>query len=166
MIAETLDLLKKYHKESYLWALRCCLGDQEYAGDALQESYLKILDGRANFAAASTFKTWLFAIIRLTAADLKRKRVLEKIRNLEFGKLFEHDSYRSHEDVDDRESSMIKTVSELSPKQQQILSLVFFHGFSIEGAAAIMKVSIGTARTHYERGKANLKKKMKVYDER
>ena len=45
----------------------------------------------------------------------------------------------------------------LTPRQQEILHLVFYHEMTIQEAAAIVKMPVGTARTHYERGKKNLR---------
>lgn len=55
--------------QSYRWALHCCAGDRVGAEDVLQTAYLKVLDGRARFDGRSSFSTWLFAVIRRTAAD-------------------------------------------------------------------------------------------------
>jgi len=43
--------------------------DADRAADVLQIAYLKVLNGKAAFDARSSFKTWLFAVIRRTAAD-------------------------------------------------------------------------------------------------
>ena len=49
--------------------LCCCARDSTEAEEVLQSVYLKVLDGKAQYGGRTTFKTWLFAVIRLTAAE-------------------------------------------------------------------------------------------------
>ena len=160
MPADVRALLKQLHKECYIWALRCCRGNKDEAMEALQESYLKALEGRARFNEQSGFKTWLFAVIKITVADLRRKRVVEAIRNLEIGELLSLKAFstKHHEtNAVNVHEQLVKCLSQLSRRQEQVLRLVFYHGFTIEETATIMGISVGSARTHYERGKTNLR---------
>src|SRR2546429_7362041 len=59
--------LDHLHPAAFGWALACCAGDRAAAEDALQASYLKILDGRARFDGRASFRTWLFSVVRYTA---------------------------------------------------------------------------------------------------
>src|SRR2546425_11262305 len=70
--------LDRLHPAAFGWALACCVGDRAAAEDALQTSYLKILDGRARFDGRSSFRTWLFAVVRYTAAGLRRRAALRR----------------------------------------------------------------------------------------
>ena len=164
MLVDIRSLLKEHHKESYIWALRCCRGNKDEAKEALQESYLKALEGRAKFNGQSRFKTWLFAVIKITVADMRRKRVIEEIKNLEIGELLNRLTLRPNHDAETETENiheqLLKSLSELSPRQEQVLRLVFYHDFTIEEAAIIMGISVGSARTHYERGKNNLRLKL------
>src|SRR5258706_11864354 len=72
--------MEHLHGASYAWALGCCRRDREEAEDVLQETYLKILDGKARFAGGSSFKTFLFGVIRRTAAAHWRRAWLRRSR--------------------------------------------------------------------------------------
>ncbi|MEL6280641.1 MAG: sigma factor, partial [Pseudomonadota bacterium] len=61
------------HPDAWRWALSCCRGDRESAMEALHDSYLAILEGRARHSGQSSFKTFLFGVIRLTARATRRK---------------------------------------------------------------------------------------------
>jgi RNA polymerase sigma-70 factor (ECF subfamily) len=41
--------------------------------------------------------------------------------------------------------------------QQQVILMVFYHQMTIEQSAEVLQIQLGTARTHYARGKKKLK---------
>jgi len=65
--------LERHHADCVGWALACCKFDPGEADDVLQSSYLKVLDGRAVFGGQSTFRTWLFGVVRRTALEHRRR---------------------------------------------------------------------------------------------
>jgi RNA polymerase sigma factor (sigma-70 family) len=152
--------LEQHHAASFGWALACCARNRVEAEDVLQASYLKVLEGRARFDGRSSVKTWLFGVIRRTAIEERRRRLL---------RLRVHESQAAQapftldltdtDPIDDaqRLSELIAALASLAPRQREVLHLVFYQGLTIEDAAAVMRVSVGTARTHYERGKHRLR---------
>ena len=42
-----------------------------------------------------------------------------------------------------------------------MLQLVYYHEMTIEQAAKVLNISLGSARTHYTRGKVNLARLLK-----
>src|SRR5262245_52639875 len=72
--------LERYHRESFGWAMSCCLRDASEAESVLQAVYLKILEGKARFDGRAAFRTWLFSVIRKTAADERRRSILRGFR--------------------------------------------------------------------------------------
>ena len=151
--------LEALHAQSFAWALVCCGHDRADAEDALQSAYLRVLDGSARFGGRSTFRTWLFGVIRRTAAQERRRRWW----------LGRHGNGRSAEEhADDapnadlclerreREERLVTALRRLPGRQQEVLELVFYHEMTIEEAGEVIGVALGTARTHYERGKKNL----------
>jgi RNA polymerase sigma-70 factor, ECF subfamily len=167
-----LALLENQHKESYGWALSCCSRNPAEAEIVLQKVYVKILEGKARFDGRSTFKTWLFAIIRRTAADRRRRRLLHSFR------LVRYDENSSRDDQETRLNDAIyqteiqalfrEALDALPKRQREALQLVFYHDLSLAEAAKTMGISLGAASVHYQRGKKQLRKWMersKVFDE-
>jgi RNA polymerase sigma-70 factor (ECF subfamily) len=54
--------------------------------------------------------------------------------------------------------TLLKALAVLSARQRQVLHLVFYQDLTIEEAAQILNLNLGTARTHFERGKRQLRK--------
>src|SRR5260370_10621402 len=74
------NALEAQHLESFGWALSCCRRRRDEAENVLQLVYLKVLSGKAVFDGRSSFKTWLFAVIRKTAAHEFRMELLRRRR--------------------------------------------------------------------------------------
>ena len=156
--AEVETQLERHHADSFAWAMACCGRDRTEAEDVLQASYLKVLDGRAVFASRSSFKTWLFGVIRRTAAEHRRWRALRRFRVV---------SLATHADPtpdaatalghSESAARLVTAVAMLPERQRQMLHLVFYQDLTIGDAAGVLGISIGTARTHYERAKQRLR---------
>ena len=71
--AELRARLERHHREGYAWALSCCGWNAVEAENVLQSVYVKILEGSAAYGERSAFRTWLFAVIRHTAAQERRR---------------------------------------------------------------------------------------------
>lgn len=143
---ELAKLLKEHHKDAFLWASHCCHYNQEEGKEVLQRTYLKIVEKKAVYKNKSTFKTWLFSVIRFTAIDyLKRKKSYESLENVKIG--IEDAAYEIHT-IDYK-----KLLEKLPERQHQVLLLAFYHEMTLAEIATITQLHIGTVRTHYERGK-------------
>jgi RNA polymerase sigma-70 factor (ECF subfamily) len=70
--ADLRATLERHHAECVGWALACCGFDRSEANDVLQDANLKVLDGRAVFRGSSTFRAWVFGVIRRTASEHHR----------------------------------------------------------------------------------------------
>lgn len=152
--------LEQHHQQALGWALSCCGWNRALAEEVLQGAYLKVLEGRARFEGRSSFKTWLFAVIRRTAAEHRRRQALQRFVPLSLldGR---SDSALRNPEVDllrsESSAQLIRALQALPERQRQLLHLVFYQDLTIREAAEVLGVSIGTARTHYERGKQRLR---------
>ncbi len=151
--------LERAHADCFGWAMACCGRDRHDAEEVLQTVYLNVLDGRARYGGRSSFRTWLFGVIRLTAASERRKAWLRGVllqreaRNLRPEALASPDSDLERES---RCDGLRDALAHLAARQRDVLQLVFYHDLTVDEAAAVMGVSVGSARTHYARGKARL----------
>ncbi len=164
-MAESLEAqIAELHASSFGWAMTCCRRDAEDAREVLQQTYMKVLTGRARFDGRSALRTWLFGVIRLTALEQRR-----------WGRFRAEDapemaspsaSPESSAAERQRAEALAAALAKLSEKQREVLHLVFYEDLTIAEAAIVMGVSLGTARTHYERGKDSLAALLGGNDER
>jgi len=168
---ETPDLfrahLESHHAASFAWALSCCRYDHVEAEDVLQAVYLKVLDGRAVYDGRAAFRTWLFSVIRNTAASQRRWSIFRRLRSIPL----DHGSreFRSQAEGpaalaarSECAERLLRALAQLPRRQREVLHLVFYQELTIAEAALVAGISVGSARTHYERGKKRLRERMEA----
>ncbi|MDH3205689.1 MAG: sigma-70 family RNA polymerase sigma factor [Gemmatimonadota bacterium] len=160
--AELEAQLAALHTDSFGWTLSCCGWDESDAEDVLQTTYVKVISGRARFGGRSTFRTWLFGVIRQTAREYRR-RARSHVERAE--KLAQEPTARGRavpqpdevQERAERSRTLLKALDQLPDRQREVMHLVFYQDLTIREAAEVMEVSLGSARVHYERGKKRLR---------
>jgi RNA polymerase sigma factor (sigma-70 family) len=155
--------LETLHSESYGWALSCCARSPVDPEAVVQTVYLKVLLGSARYDGKASFKTWLFSVIRRTAADEQRRQILRHLL------LKRHQVSSPLAAVERPDEAFYRTelqrlvrevLAQLPRRQREVLQLVFYHDMSLAEAAQVMDISLGSARKHYDRGKKKLRQQM------
>lgn len=157
--AELRRQLEQVHADCFGWAMACCRRDRDDAEELLQSVYLSVLDGRARYDGRSSFRTWLFGVIRRTALSERRKAWLRGLlltREAESLRPEAATAADERAEQGSRRDHLVLALGRIAARQREVLQLVFYHEMSVEEAAAAMGVSVGSARTHYARGKARL----------
>ena len=158
--AEITTQLEACHAPAYGWALACTNRDPVEAEEVLQTVYVKVLEGKARFRGESSFRTWLFSLIRLTAVDRRRRHVLGRLFAVRLAARRDEPAFEAPEERlfrDQTRTAFLRALGALPRRQREALELVFYHDMTVEEAAAVMRVTVGAARQHYERGKRRLR---------
>lgn len=162
------DEIEQLHTASFAWALLCCRWSRYEAEEVLQAAYFKVVNGRARYDGRSTVKTWLFGVIRKTAADQRRRQVFEltALRRWFLGRETPLADPPPDQRVaqEEKRERILNALGRLALRQREVLDLVFYQGLTVEESAEVMGVSVGTARAHYERGKRRLVTQLEVED--
>lgn len=149
--------LAALHGQLFGWALSRCGYDDATAEDLMQQAYVEILSGKARFDNKSTLKTFAFGIVQNLARN-RFRRQNTRLRLI--------DSYAAEQatSAEPEEYGNLKrvwdAVKSLPQRQRDITELVFVRDMTIEEASAVMGVSLGTARVHYDRAKKSLAERL------
>ena len=144
--------LERHHRAGFAWALACCRRDREEAEDVLQASYLKLLDGRARYQGRSSFRTFLFGVIRRTASESRRRGILRRA----LGVPRRPEAPPSPGPGVEERLALVAALGRLPRRQREMVELVFYSGMTVDEAGETLGVSAGSARVHYDRGKKRL----------
>jgi len=155
---EIFSQLEALHRDAFGWAVSCCAGDWHRGEDVLQAAYGKALRGAARFDGRAALKTWWFGVIRLTALEEARRAR----RWLDFLDLWRaepaaQETATPAPEQDAGLAALGTALLALSARQREVLHLTFYQGLSVSEAAEVMQIGVGSARQHYERGKARLR---------
>src|ERR1700730_10691414 len=141
-ISELEAQLERLHGASFGWALSCCRRDHAEAEEVLQTVYLKILEGKARYRGEASLRTWLFAVIRKTAASEHRKSLVRRLRliggpdqSIDRNPLEEAPAAAfERSEVQKR---FQRALESLPARQREALHLVFYEDLSLREAADV-----------------------------
>lgn len=167
MNEELAPALKALHPDAFGWALHCCGGDRHLAEDVLQIAYQKWLQGRAIHSGRSSLKTWWFGVIRFTAREETRRNrnwegLVLRLWSLSATHPISPPGPSRLVELDEQSTRLRLALSRLPARQAEVLHLVFYQDLSLSAAAAVLNISLGSVRRHYERGKARLRSLLDV----
>lgn len=163
------EIASRHHAGLFRWALALARGDAWEAEEIVQSCYVEVIEGRADLARADDPRAFLFGVARRVAASRRRRRsIFGRILRLDFGKIDRPAPLPDPEEsavAGERAVRAREALAALDGRQLEVAALVFGEGLTVEEAAAAMRVSVGSARTHYHRAKLKLARLLEVGDD-
>lgn len=157
---ELAEALQPLHRESFGWALSCCGWDEALAEDVLQTAYARVISGEARYDGRSSFRTWLFGVVRRVSQEEWRRIVRRRAGHAELAADPPDEPEESPLEKaarSERSRRLVGAMNALAERQREVLHLVFYEGLTVAEAAGVMGVSVGSARTHYHRAKKRMR---------
>ncbi len=155
----TRSALEAIHGQVFGWALSRCNFERAAAEDLMQQAYVELLNGNARFNNKSSLKTFVFGVVQ----NLARSRFRRLAARLRLVRYYEHMPAEVTADVaaEDAMDDVWVAVRQLPERQRDIVELVFCRELTVEEASAVMGVTVGTGRVHYDRAKKALKLRLR-----
>jgi RNA polymerase sigma-70 factor (ECF subfamily) len=151
------QLVRRHQDRLWAVALRT-ISDPEEAADALQDAWISIFRHAGSFRGESAVTTWLHRVVVNACLDRIRRRNARPATELPD----DQNDGRSIPDPTDRHDQRIvhleieAALAQLPLDQRIAVVLVDIEGWSVEDAATILGVPVGTIKSRCHRGRARL----------
>lgn len=126
--------------------------DAAQADDLVQETLLRAWRNAERYEPGSNLQSWLFTILHHAfVSDLRRQRRRERLERVEIDPITPpaHDGKLALRDF-------LRAFDTVSPKHRDLIVLVGMLGLSYEEAAALLGLSVGTAKSRVSRARKQL----------
>lgn len=154
------ELVRVTYADTYTLALRLT-GNEEDAGDVVQEAYLRAFRGLRRFRGDARFSTWMYRITANCASTtLKRRR---RHRHEELPEPCELVDDRNDEDpqlradASDLRDRLLVALDTLPPKLRAVVVLRDVYGLSHDAIATELGISTTAAKVRLHRARHRLR---------
>lgn len=150
------ELMGRYQREVF-YLVKSLVFDTEEAGDITQRSFIAAFRNLKKLKEREKFRQWLIKI----AINLARDHLKTRKSELEFEGWMEPDCRNIPEKrviEKDLNKNVKEALSLLPVRQQEVVNLRIFQGFSFHEIARILEIKKTTARTNFHFGIKTLRK--------
>lgn len=154
---ESFEQLVIKYRVNAIYFARQMLNDRAMAEDIAQESFADVYVNRERYNGKSSFKTYLFAVIKHKCIDYMRKKKLEPLDdNLQFDFSTPEDAYLEKE-----QRQLVRSKLELLKEEYRIvIYLIEYEELSYQEAAKVMGKNLAQIKILVFRARKKLKKLM------
>jgi RNA polymerase sigma-70 factor, ECF subfamily len=154
------ELVRRHRDRLWAVALRT-LGDPEEAADAVQDALISAFRRAHTFRGDAAVTTWLHRIVVNACLDRVRRRQVRPTVPLADQETEEAPSgvlatSPDHAPEEELRLDVAVALAQLPFEQRAALVLVDMQGYSVEDAARILDVAVGTIKSRCARGRARL----------
>ncbi len=152
------ELIRKY-KDGLMLYVNQYVQNIHLAEELMEETFVRLATKRPRFSGKSSFKTWLFAIGRHVAVDeLRKRKNLPSVSAKEVPLLLQDEADLERDYLRDEEKIQLhRALKAIHGDYGRVLYLLYFEGFTLPQAAAILKKSYKQTENLSYRAKRALK---------
>jgi RNA polymerase sigma-70 factor (ECF subfamily) len=143
-------IIKKYQERLY-WHIRRMVVDHDDANDVLQNVFIRVWNGLANFREDAQMYTWLYRIATnesLTFLEGQKKRSAVSLSDVESG-LSNKIKADQHFDSNKLEWKLQLAIQQLPEKQRLVFNLRYYDEMPYEEMSRVLETSEGALKASY-----------------
>ena len=143
-------IIKKYQERLY-WHIRRLVVDHDDANDVLQNVFIRVWNGLANFKEESQLYTWLYRIgtnESLTFLEGQKKRLSVSLSDVESG-LSNKIKADKYFDPNKLEWKLQLAIQHLPDKQRVVFTLRYYDEMPYEEMSRVLETSEGALKASY-----------------
>jgi len=141
------------HQQAVRGFLRRFAGHWADADDLAQEAFVTAWRKLARFEGRSSFRSWVCGIGFRIARDARRSHGRAQVRDSDW--LADQENADAGAPIEDQ-IAVQRAMASLPDDQRAVVALCLGEGFSHAEAAAILKLPLGTVKSHVTRGRERL----------
>lgn len=141
------------HQQAVRGFLRRFAGHWADSDDLAQEAFLTAWRKLSRFEGRSSFRSWVSGIGFRIARDAKRSHGRAQLRDSHW--LDDQGAADTASPIEDR-LAVARAMADLPDEQRAVVALCLGEGFSHGEAAEILKLPLGTVKSHVTRGRERL----------
>lgn len=163
---DAFALLVQYHQRRVFNLVYRMVQDYEEANEVTQEAFLAAWQGLPSFRGDASFATWLYRIAYnccLKQLELrKRDKNIQSALQVEYTHEYIQIDEQANAELEaqDRQEVVRRQLSNLPAKYRMVLVLRHLQEKTYEEMAEILKMPIGTVKTHLFRARNLLKERL------
>ena len=160
---DSFTLIVREYRDGLILYLDSFVRNISAAEELAEDTFVKLGIKRPKFKGNSAFRTWLYSVGRNLAIDYLRKQSkhtsvpIDTLNDQAELELLEKAYIRKEE-----KCLIHKAMSTLRTEYRQVLWLIYFEGFSIKEAAAVMNKSVHNTETLAYRARKSLRKELEM----
>ena len=152
-------LVHKYQQKIY-WHIRRIVIDHDDANDVVQNTFIKIWKGLANFRADANLYTWIYRIATNEALTFLNKK--NKHKNISAEEVLETLAVQLTADKyfngDEAQIKLQQAIALLPDKQKIVFNLRYYDELTYEDMSQILETSVGALKASYHHAVKKIEK--------
>ena len=162
--SSTMDALVAQHHASVLRVCRSILHDEHLGLDAAQETFVKLWQALGRGPAPKNLAAWLRRVAALTALDKARRHAVRARIESEPREPAQSASVTEQVSLSELKARLEATLELLPEGQRTVFRLRHEGGLRLPEVAALLGVSLSTARTHFARACLKLQERLRPFE--